>query len=471
MENNQANNSSDEEGSGQDEQFQRVQTRSQRRKGKKNEQKGDEVQQPPITRERNGRPPRPRGTILFFPKTCDLNNEERSLWINECRKEGYNLTCIYGKQNHNPIPVAHDQQTIEKLTAEEHNGVILYIPSPKVHATKVIIKGIHPSIPLSIIEEACPNMKGLVRNKFSTTHREVIGWWNGTVPKYLILEFANTRYPIEEYINKPRVCNNCSLHGHTSDNCTKNARCRYCAGEHHSSECLTKIQNGIHVAPKCVTCGRGHNANSAECQEHNGILNRSTLNTEAPSTPENTIPPAINAWQVGNIGRSEDKIVEQRTNSPPPIAQRDSDTTNAILLALAENKDNSTELRREITELRREITELKKEVTELKIETEELKKNSEEMSRKDTEPVEELPRKNTDTEGIDMEELKRTTYNLVDCNPFKNINIKNSKKYIQNCTPNNAQYLIRMANMLNELQTWQELFREDLSSSNDPHNG
>ncbi|KAK4305199.1 hypothetical protein Pmani_022878 [Petrolisthes manimaculis] len=104
------------------------------------------------------------------------------------------------------------------------------------------------------------------------------------------------RFRCELYVHEPDMCKNCSRWGHQEWCCRTAPKCRYCAGNHKSTICSTKIQAGTFIPPKCCNCGGAHNAHSPVIQRQTEGTSTGRLQVMFRAAP----PPQHSAW--GNKG-------------------------------------------------------------------------------------------------------------------------------------------------------------------------
>lgn len=80
-------------------------------------------------------------------------------------------------------------------------------------------------------------------------------------------------------------CHRCQQFRHSSRNCTANARCVKCAGNHKSDEC-PRPDHSEDIPPTCVNCGGNHTANYRGCKSFPSGKNKGTKPRNTPaSTP------------------------------------------------------------------------------------------------------------------------------------------------------------------------------------------
>jgi hypothetical protein len=76
-------------------------------------------------------------------------------------------------------------------------------------------------------------------------------------PAYVKIGPHGTKVKLQQYVNKPRFCNNCCKWGHFSSRCRSHPRCGKCGGK-HTGTCFIKI-------PKCANCRADHKSNDTQC--------------------------------------------------------------------------------------------------------------------------------------------------------------------------------------------------------------
>ena len=156
------------------------------------------------------------------------------------------------------------------LTTQGALGEILIVP--RVHGKQQCINLIVFDVPLTVeMEELTQYNPSVVHARRITqrgypTQRVNITYEGTVVPKKLKIVEGLTALRCGIFHSLTPFCTFCSKWGHSYRGCPRDvARCMYCAGHHHSTECADKIARNIVVPKKCVNCRYDHNANSPLC--------------------------------------------------------------------------------------------------------------------------------------------------------------------------------------------------------------
>jgi hypothetical protein len=145
----------------------------------------------------------------------------------------------------------------------------------------VVIKGILPRVREKIIAEN-PNkqivgVERILTKEKKPTSAIKITVEDGAYPKNIIFEKLSRNADI--FIREIIQCSKCQLYCHTAKVCSKETRCRFCAGKHSFEKCLlAKNDKNYKLANpdrKCANCGGNHSARFKGCPEY--IKTRSLL--------------------------------------------------------------------------------------------------------------------------------------------------------------------------------------------------
>lgn len=110
-----------------------------------------------------------------------------------------------------------------------------------------------------------------------------------------------------------RQCFNCQQYGHIGTSCANTMKCVYCAEEHQSRDCSTRV----HGENKCANCEGAHPAWSEECEARVTAIERSvalarhrsvyhpvpapfSMNNPSPSLP----PSTLSSWGTPQVSTS-----------------------------------------------------------------------------------------------------------------------------------------------------------------------
>ncbi|KAK4318939.1 hypothetical protein Pmani_010082 [Petrolisthes manimaculis] len=259
------------------------------------EMEAEETHQPTQTRIYEGR------RRLQFPQDCTKTPAELYTWFAALMKQNPELEPLFKEGRNRPyITAKSDVPAYNKLIKEGYSGIVL-VPVTEVRQQSVIIHSVPTYINVNLIETPEDFLWLKRRTIGKTTRPQLLGAVMGNVPNEVHLVGLG-RFRCELYVHEPDMCKNCSRWGHQEWCCRTAPKCRYCAGNHKSTICSTKIQAGTFIPPKCCNCGGAHNAHSHICPRKPVIQRQ----TEGTSTGRLQVmfraapPPQHSAW--GNKG-------------------------------------------------------------------------------------------------------------------------------------------------------------------------
>ena len=103
-------------------------------------------------------------------------------------------------------------------------------------------------------------------------------------------------YRMRPFVYGPPQCFNCQKFGHHARTCPQEREtCRYCAGNHPSSQC----KNDMEITLKCANCGEKHASTSRKCPKMIAAEDRSKAAQKKSKSVKMgpAPPPTTNAWK------------------------------------------------------------------------------------------------------------------------------------------------------------------------------
>lgn len=148
-------------------------------------------------------------------------------------------------------------------------------------AFRVVIRGLHHSIPPDTIKNELVNLGYNVRNVTNVISRDKVKlplFYVDLEPNknnskiFELLDILRCKIAIEEPRQNRQIvqCVRCQRYGHTKAYCNMQHRCVRCAGNHESSTCTKKKD----TPATCVLCGEAHPSNYRGCSIHRELQNR-----------------------------------------------------------------------------------------------------------------------------------------------------------------------------------------------------
>ena len=119
----------------------------------------------------------------------------------------------------------------------------------------------------------------------------------------------------------PPQCSNCQTYFHTAGNCRAPARCRICAGSHHTSSCTS-----TETSPKCCLCSGEHRASYKGCKVYKEL----SLKKTKPQKPKARTQPSAQG------------VNSTQFSSPPP--QKETNSKVEERKKLSKTKTKATQI-------------------------------------------------------------------------------------------------------------------------------
>lgn len=125
--------------------------------------------------------------------------------------------------------------------------------------------------------------------KIIPTKTILVSFRTQTLPKYITIN--HVIFPVEVYVQRVMLCNNCFRYGHIGKQCRSTVRCLRCKSNHATQECEETL------VPKCFHCSGNHYTNNKSlCPEFKRQLNIKKLMSQtnisyqdaSDKTPRNT---------------------------------------------------------------------------------------------------------------------------------------------------------------------------------------
>lgn len=218
-----------------------------------------------------------------------------------------NLAEVTADETYFTKALANNTIKINPQTADTYRKLIRHLREANiVHHTyqlkqerpyRVVIRGLHHSVPSSDIETELEKKGHKVRNIMNIRHRVT----KEPLPLFFVdlepkdnnkdifnLEFL---HHIKIKIEAPRTkrtiiqCTRCQNYGHTKTYCTKPFNCVKCGGSHDTKTC--KKPNN--TPAKCALCNGDHPANYKGCTVYRDLVNMRYKNNGHHSARQNSI--------------------------------------------------------------------------------------------------------------------------------------------------------------------------------------
>lgn len=180
--------------------------------------------------------------------------------------------------------LAKNEVKIQLKTAENYSNITKALLERKTefHTYKlkqdrsynVVLRGMHPSIPVEEIKEELEKIGFTVTNisniRERVTKKPLPLFFIGLKPTennkeiFEVQSLLSTKVKFEAPKKKRELpqCIRCQRYGHTKHFCNRTPRCVKCTGSHFTQECPRK---GINKDVKCVLCDGNHPANYKGC--------------------------------------------------------------------------------------------------------------------------------------------------------------------------------------------------------------
>ena len=97
-----------------------------------------------------------------------------------------------------------------------------------------------------------------------TTSAYIITFSQEYVPYSIYIPGERFDTRVKPFMDRPMICNNCQMYGHTAKKCSRAKVCRQCSEEGHGKEECRKGEKEF----KCCHCSESHAAGSQECSKH-----------------------------------------------------------------------------------------------------------------------------------------------------------------------------------------------------------
>ncbi|XP_064116452.1 uncharacterized protein LOC135222273 [Macrobrachium nipponense] len=203
---------------------------------------------------------------LYFPAALKMNFTEKRDWairLTDAHRD-FEVTFMEGVSR--PFITVRGEAAVDFLTTEGFEEVVMDKIKQNFASNKIIVF----DVPTHIDHMSLKFGKNIFWVKRRYVKRQprpqLIVSLKGSIPDKFYVPTLGYR-SIAVVTNLPLFCLGCSRWGHFKDECNEEAyRCRFCAGDHNSLECLAKIKMNIHIPPRCCNCGEEHNANSDKCR-------------------------------------------------------------------------------------------------------------------------------------------------------------------------------------------------------------
>lgn len=163
---------------------------------------------------------------------------------------------------------------------EDHNKLKEYLTEKKFQfhtytlssdkLVKLILKGLPPSISTDDIKEELTDLKFMVEKIRQINQNQEYPLYSVLFrPGTLIQEIFKIKtlcYCIVSWEKPhkkiyPTQCFKCQKYHHIANNCTRDLKCRKCAGNHHIKDCIKEDEDS-----ECANCNQKHPANSKTCE-------------------------------------------------------------------------------------------------------------------------------------------------------------------------------------------------------------
>jgi Associated with zinc fingers len=181
---------------------------------------------------------------------------------------------------------------------------------------RVVIRNIHPSTPIEMIQQDIESQGMKVRN-ISCVRKKQTGDFlplhfvdleRGPDNKKIfeVSRIAYFKVKVEEPHSSEDIpqCHRCQAYGHTKAYCNRSPKCVKCAGNHLTAECNKSREQPA----KCVNCGDEHPASYRGCEIHRKLQKKT--NKPEPKPTRQSFP-LVKPTDLGRLKRQ----ASQPTNS------------------------------------------------------------------------------------------------------------------------------------------------------------
>ncbi|GBM98219.1 hypothetical protein AVEN_250143-1 [Araneus ventricosus] len=227
------------------------------------------------------------------------------------------------------------------LLRERNADFYVILPSNE-RPVKIVIKGVPPHTPITLIKTALENKNfnpHKIVNLTQQRSKKPLPMFLVEVDKsqaeqlFQIRSLLNLKVTIENFKKRPGFtqCWKCNYFHHSSNNCESKARCLKCGKNHRTAECeiKDKIPN-----PKCINCGKeGHVASWRGCESfpkpklNNNYFNQFSHQRNANTFNSNwTVPQKsyANAVNSNNANQINFNTPPAQQMAPPNTRQTES---------------------------------------------------------------------------------------------------------------------------------------------------
>lgn len=239
-------------------------------------------------------------------------------------------------------------------------------------AYRVVIRSLHPSIPLDDIKSALENKGHQVRNVshiYRKGTREPLPLFfvdlepnSNNKEIYKIDLLLNAKIQIEPPKKNATIvqCTRCQMYDHSKTYCNRPFRCVKCGKDHDSKNC-TKSKD---TPAKCALCEGPHTANYKGCSEYKRILEKRKQNQQKPHWHRSISQQR--STNTRNVPNNSPQMLPQ-TNTTPPVQVdvRPSPTYASVTRNDIQSNEQQTELSRVIENSFKEFQSILKQQTQL----------------------------------------------------------------------------------------------------------
>lgn len=110
-------------------------------------------------------------------------------------------------------------------------------------------------------------------------------------------------------------CHNCQLYGHSQSRCKAPSVCVKCAGQHHTTQCIKKME----IPPTCANCNGNHPASFQGCPKHPKVIKE---NAVAKKANNNQTQNTVNTFKWGNQNLKNSSQLNAQSTSTPTAANQ-----------------------------------------------------------------------------------------------------------------------------------------------------
>lgn len=237
---------------------------------------------------------------LLWPRTTQLETPAAKYqWFVALLTQHPETNLLFKEGRNVPYITLDNGPVCDRLVTEGFQGEVM-VPIKEFPKT-VIIHGVPTYVSVTSLDTPQGFLSLRRRYVAKTPRPQLLGTVQGSIPENVWISGVG-RKRVTLYI-WPDLCQRCSKWGHKEWRCWSSPRCRYCAGRHHSNECMKKIQKGVKFTPRCCNCGGPHNASSNACPEKrtpfsgtHGVQQESFIRQHVTPVYRHTLPLAHNAW-------------------------------------------------------------------------------------------------------------------------------------------------------------------------------